>query len=106
MRHLVSVSLLLMDTTKGTGSSSEEQYTDNTFQQTQEPECHPPGGGDTAKLKTFRMPCLWEAISPELVETTVVQFRYSLDSSQRGIPGTSVPFFVTFSLGTFWFWQK
>lgn len=47
----VSVSPLLMDTTKDTGSSFEEQDMDNTFQQAQEPESHPPGGGDNSQTK-------------------------------------------------------
>lgn len=49
----VSVSPLLMDSTKDAGSSFEEQDMGNTFQ-TQEPECHPPGGGDNSQSENFQ----------------------------------------------------
>lgn len=50
----VPVSPLLIDTTRDIGSSFEEQDMDNTFQQTQEPECHPPGGGENSQTENFQ----------------------------------------------------
>lgn len=47
-----------MDTTKDTGSSFEEQDMDNAFQQTQEPERHPLGGGDNSQTENFQDACL------------------------------------------------